>query len=297
MHSINSILVPVDFSKVSANAFRYALRLADSLDASIDLLHAVPSDDGSLISMSLAVQQVDLAKEKLEKFFTEGVTAVSGHLKHVPAISPYVKIGGIRAAIRKHVEAEDNNLIVMGTHSETKDLEGFFGTNTSQLVNKAPCPVLVVPEGFAFQPLQSVCYATDLSHLDAFQAGHLLRTLRVFEPRLDFVHVKTGKGQKTNFNMDLLREVFDRPNTGLDTRFHVLEDDDVAEEIFEFAEETKADLVVMHRPRHSWMSRLFGKSNTRDAVLEATVPLLILPLEKKDEEKALADVVAQQYSK
>jgi nucleotide-binding universal stress UspA family protein len=108
--------VPVDFTKVSANAFRYALRLADSLDASIDLLHAVPQDDGSLISMSLAAQQVHIAEERLETFFTEGVTAVSGTLQHVPAISPFVVIGGIRAAIRQHVTTEENNLIIMGTH-------------------------------------------------------------------------------------------------------------------------------------------------------------------------------------
>jgi nucleotide-binding universal stress UspA family protein len=297
MRTINSILVPVDFSPLSANAFRYALRLADSLDASIDLLHAVPLDDGSLLSMSLTAQYVELAEEKLEDFFTKGVTAVSGDLQHVPAISLHVKLGGIRAAILHHVKAEDNNLIVMGTHRETDDVEEFFGTNTSLVVNKAPCPVLVVPEGSPFKPLHSICYATDLSHLDAFQAGHLLRTLRVFQPRLDFVHVNTGKGKKTNFNMDLLREIFDRPETGLDTRFHVLEDDDVAEEIFEFAEETKADLVVMHRPRHTWMSRLFGKSNTRDAVLEATVPLLIMSLDQAEEDQALAEVVAQQYTK
>jgi nucleotide-binding universal stress UspA family protein len=297
MRSINSILVPVDFTKVSANAFRYALRLADSLDASIDLLHAVPQDDGSLISMSLAAQQVHIAEERLETFFTEGVTAVSGMLQHVPAISPFVVIGGIRVAIRQHVTTEENNLIVMGTHRDTDNVEQFFGTNTSMLVNNAPCPVLVVPEDFPFQPLQSICYATDLTHLDAFKAGHLLRTLRAFQPRLDFVHVKIGEGKKTSFNMDLLREVFDRPDTGLDTRFHVLEDDDVAEGIFDFAEKTKADLVVMHRPHHSWLSRLFGKSNTRDAVLEATVPLLILSIKEEEEEQVLADVVAQQYSK
>lgn len=39
-----------------------------------------------------------------------------------------------------------------------------------------------------------------------------MKTLSVYNPRLDFVHVKTRKVQKKNFNMNLLREaVLDTP--------------------------------------------------------------------------------------
>lgn len=285
MRPVNSILVPVDFSHVSANAFRYALRLADHLDASIDLLHVVEASDGSLISITTTARMVSTGEEKLLDFFQQGIMAVSGQLEHVPAVRSFVKKGDLRSSIRHHVKAEKNDLIVMGTHAENMEqVDDIFGTNTSQLISRAPCPVIAIPEGFAYRPLRSICYATDLAHIDAFHAGHLLKALRVFRPRLDFVHVKTGKAQKTNFNMDLLREVFDRPDSGLDTRFHILEDDDVAEKIFAYAEETEADLVVMHRPHHGWLSRMFSVSNTREAVLDATVPLLILPQESEEEQ-------------
>lgn len=298
MHTINSILVPVDFSKLSANAFRYALRLADQLGAGIDLLHVVAPTDGSLISITTAVQLVDIGEKKLLDFFTEGITALSGQLEHVPAVRSYVKKGNLRPTIRQHVKAERNDLIVMGTHRENSDqVDDIFGTNTSQLVSMAPCPILAVPEGFAFRPLQSVCYATDLMHIDAFHAGHLLKALRIFNPRLDFVHVKTSKAQQTNFNMELLREVFDRPDSGLDTRFHILEDDNVAEELLAYAVATEADLVVMHRPHHGWLSRLFSLSNTREAVLEATIPLLIMPQEKEAQEQEEATLAAYQSLK
>lgn len=278
MQAIRSILVPVDFTDVSTNAFRYALRLADHLDASVDLLHVVPSADGSLISISLTAQLVDIGKEKLSEFFTRGMTAVSSQLERVPAVRSYVKKGELRSAIHQQVKEGNNDLIVMGTHGEDNEqADSIFGSNTSLLVGKASRPVLVVPEGFDFQPLNSICYATDLEHIDAFHAGHLMKALRIFNPRLDFVHVKTGKGHKTNFNMELLSEVFNRPETGLETRFHILEDDDVVEEVFDFAEATSADLVVMHRLRRGWLGRLFGKSNTREAVLEARLPLLVLP--------------------
>lgn len=284
MRSINSILVPVDFSGVSANAFHYALRLANALDAEVNLLYAVPpTDAGGLLSMQLTEQLISIGKEKLADFFAQGMSAVSGQLEHIPSVRSYVTSENLQAAIRKHITAQGNDLIIMGTHREAGNMVAYFGSNTSQTVDKAPCPVLVIPEGFSFQPLRSICYATDLTHLDAFHAGHLLKALRVFHPRLDFVHVKTSKAKKTEFDMDLLREVFDRPETGLNTRFHILKDEDVAEEVFDYAKATEADLVVMHRPRQGWLSRLFGTSTTREAVLEATLPLLIVPWTKAED--------------
>lgn len=298
MQTINSILVPVDFSDVSTNAFRYALRLADHLDASIDLLHVVPDTDGSLVSLSLTARLVTIGEEKLATFFAAGIKAEAGKLKLVPSVQTFVKKGRLRASIRQHVTANHTNLIVMGTHGENQALaDELFGSNTSILVNRAPCPVLVVPKEFAFKPLHSVCYATDLTHIDAFHAGHLLKALRVFNPRLDFVHVKTGKNQRTKFNMDLLREVFDRPDKALETQFHVLEDNDLAEQLFAYAEKANSDLVVMHRPHHNWLSRLFTISNTREAVLEARVPLLILPQENEGGQQAEVTTEAEQAAK
>ncbi len=281
MHPIKSILVPVDFSDISVNAFCYALRLADQLDASIDLLYVLPDTDGSLLSITLSAQQVEIGKKKLIDFFASGMGAVNGKLAGIPAVRSYVKKGHLRSVIRQHVDGERNDLVVMGTHGEDGgQVDNIFGSNTSLLVSKAPCPVLVIPKGVAFRPLRSICFATDLTHIDAFHAGHLLRALRIFEPRLDFVHVRTDKAEQTNFDMNLLRQVFDRENADVDTRFHVLDDEDVTEKLFGYAEDIGADLVVMHRPRRGWLDRLFTHSTTREAVLEATLPLLILPQEE-----------------
>mgnify|MGYP000299412573 CR=1 FL=1 len=43
---MKTILVPTDFSKCAANAFRYALEMASRTDASILLLHVVFPNEG-----------------------------------------------------------------------------------------------------------------------------------------------------------------------------------------------------------------------------------------------------------
>lgn len=285
MRPIKNILVPIDFSAVAANAFQYALRLADRLDASIDLLYIVPQTGNNFMSLSQTDILVEVGRERIGKFFTENLTATMSQLKYIPAVSTKVETGNLREVISRYATERHSDLVVMGTKGEDNDqVDNLFGSNTSLFVNSAECPVLVIPDGFSFRPLASICYATDLEHTDAFHAGHLLRVLRNFKPRLDFVHVKTGKSGKASFNMDLLREVFDRPETGMKTRFHVLEDEDVVEELFDYAAATSADLVVMHRPRRRWFDNLFGVSNTRKATLGAMLPLLILPEEAPAEE-------------
>lgn len=285
MRPIKTILVPIDFSDVAANAFKYALRLADRLDASIDLLYVVPQTGNNFMSLSQTEILVQVGREKIGKFFTENLITTTSQLKYIPAVRTKVETGNLREVISRYATEHHSDLIVMGTKGEDNDqADNLFGSNTSLLVNITDCPVLVIPDGFSFRPPASICYATDLEHTDAFHAGHLLRVLRNFTPRLDFVHVKTGKSGKTSFNMDLLREVFDQPETGIKTRFHILEDEDVVEELFDYAEATSADLVVMHRPRRRWFDNLFGVSNTREATLGAMLPLLILPEEAPEEQ-------------
>lgn len=296
MQPIRSILVPVDFSELSANAYRYALRLADHLDASVDLLNVVPpttaAGDANLITITLTADLVSEAKINISRFFTEGMAAVSKSLKHIPAVRSYVEVGDLRACVRKQIKKNGNQLIVMGTHGSDDGLDDFFGTNTSSLIVKAPCPILVIPQGARFKPLSTICYATDLMHIDAFQAGNLVRALRIFQPRLDFVHVKNRNGEKTNFNMDLLREVFDHPDSAITTRFRILEDEAIVDQVFDYAQESEADLVVMHRPRHGWFNRVFGTSHTRTAVLETPLPLLIVPYEEGEIAEVKANSIA-----
>ncbi|MCP9234575.1 universal stress protein [Lewinella sp. JB7] len=283
MKTITSILVPTDFSQVATNAFRYALRLADVLDARIELLHVIPPTtanptfDAFMDTLTATLQAE--AHDRMTDFFGQGVSPVEG-LTQPPDVQTFIRVGDLRHTIRQHVAEEGNQLIVMGTAGRDSGWDDFLGTNASYLINRAPCPVLVVPRNASYRPLDAICFATDLNDIGAFRAGGILRTFRPFHPRIEFLHIRGGEDdEETDFNFGLLRDVFDRPGVSFQTNYTDRVAEDLVGAIFAFAFEQKCQLVVMYRPDRPWLHRLLSKSNTSAAVMRARLPLLILTAE------------------
>ncbi|NJB87685.1 nucleotide-binding universal stress UspA family protein [Lewinella marina] len=280
MKKITSILVPTDFGPAALNAYRYALRMADTLGATIDLLYVIPPTPanmgyGSFVDqLSITLQKE--AREEVVAFSKQGITEVGKDLNKVPGIRTFVRAGELGFCLRQHVEHEGSQLIIMGTSGSHGNWDDILGTNTSSLVNRAPCPVLVIPSGAPYTSLESVCFATDLHSAGAFQARKILQALRPFRPNLHFLHVNTDEGEAGEFDLELLREMFDRPEYGYRATFTDRMAADTIGAIFAYAFENKCSMVIMHRPERPWFQKLLRKSNTKEAVLRARLPLLIL---------------------
>ena len=90
MEKIQKILVPTDFSQAAQHAFNYALRMADRLEASVQLLHViypqVDSFDAPIIATEATRAQIEAAKEVMEAFKDSGIAAAKGDLKNVPQV-------------------------------------------------------------------------------------------------------------------------------------------------------------------------------------------------------------------
>lgn len=280
MQSVKSILVPVDFSSIAANAYHYALQLADQLEASIDLLYSIPPTSAVPDQAPFAVTFVEDLQEEAEagirQLMDNGLAAFKGKLQHPPVVRCFVKVGDLRYTINEAVAEQHNQLIIMGTHGQQDGLDKLFGTNTTFLLKKAPLPVLVIPAGCAFRPLNLFCYATDLQHADSFKVEQFMQALNAPAAQVHFVHVMPEGEAESNYDLGLLREVFKDTDTGSQVTFAVVRHAHIVEGIFNYADVHNADLIVMHRPGHSWLADLFRASNTREAALRSALPLLVL---------------------
>jgi len=145
------ILVPVDFSSCSEEAFRVALTLARTFQAELLLLHVI--DTSALAAFNrlglLAVPSDAQAQKRrlrhharlntrrlLESEPTKGLKITRILAEGVP----FVEIGQM-------VRVEKVNLVVLGSYggrSERVD-KIFFGSTAEKVVRTAGCPVLTVP--------------------------------------------------------------------------------------------------------------------------------------------------------
>jgi nucleotide-binding universal stress UspA family protein len=137
------ILVAIDFSELSDQAFAYAVELAERLSAQLVLVHVfqVPAylfPDAVVAAPQQTVVELERAVERrLEELRARAMARGVAAYVHVPVGSAFVEI--IRAA-RDHKA----DLIVLGTHGRTGLRHALLGSVAEKVVRKAPCPVLVV---------------------------------------------------------------------------------------------------------------------------------------------------------
>ena len=141
---IERIVVATDFSEGSDAAMERAFALARALGASLDLVHvldtallAAPASLGGmpLVDPEPLMNQIDIAlAARVAKATEAGLRCQSSSLDGYPA-----------KEIVRHAEKTGADLIVIGTHGRTGIAHVIMGSVAQRVVQRASCPVLVVP--------------------------------------------------------------------------------------------------------------------------------------------------------
>ena len=141
---LKTILVPIDFSDCSKKALRYALPLAQTHGAKITLAYAVPPayGAGEFIAVDYAQMDEDMritGQRELDKLVADEVHGQA-------PTDTMVTIGSPAYVIPEAAKKTQADLIVISTHGRTGLKHVFLGSVAEQVVQRAPCPVLVVRE-------------------------------------------------------------------------------------------------------------------------------------------------------
>ena len=144
---MKNIVALVDFSELAFKLLRHAHDLAKAFGSHVVLLHVVPKQptvvDVGLISATVledpspAILESDAAKmqemqESLAKF---GVNVTTRQIQATTVAPLLEEIAQLNA-----------DLIIIGSHRHSAWYEIFFGSISHEVLQNAPCPVLVVPE-------------------------------------------------------------------------------------------------------------------------------------------------------
>jgi universal stress protein A len=140
---ITRILVPTDFSAHAEAAFRYALELGRTFQASVHLLSVVEDPvtagmwSAELYTPEIAGLQVNLAQDT-ELRLRASVPADAG------MVTTEVRMGNAAKQILEAAEAQGVDLIVMGTRGRTGIAHVVMGSVAEKIVRLAPCAVLTL---------------------------------------------------------------------------------------------------------------------------------------------------------
>ena len=282
MIKLNKILFPTDFSEAAQNAFRYALWFADKYQASIDLLHvaypeAEPMDIPVMVAQATK-DKIEIARQMMKVFVDTGMAQVQmvRELENPPNVHSEIKIGVPANLIAETATNNQVDLIIMGTQGTHSNFEKFIGSVTTTTLNRAHCPVLVVPEKAQNEGIKMIAYAADLQSTDPYHIWEVGKLMSVFNPILRVVHIEKKEDEKKPVNMHELENFFEGKAPALQVTFHTLSAPSVADELVDFTEAWGVDLMVMHKPKRSFFERLFHRSVIKKEVFNSKVPLLII---------------------
>ena len=149
---MKNIVALVDFSDLTFKVLKQAHDLTKAFDANLVLLHVVPKEP---TVVDLGVVSPTVLTEPTDERLSEDAGKLLELQESLAKFGTNVTSRQIRASSVDELLAEARqlapDLIIVGSHGHGALYSLMVGSVSHQVLKKAPCPVLVVPEDAAKQ--------------------------------------------------------------------------------------------------------------------------------------------------
>ena len=133
---MKTIIAPVDFSEASANALSFAAELSKRAAARLIVINILQKGESELET-----------KNKLRSIESEVKNTFGPDLQCESSLEQ----GDLINTLKKIIEAQQPDLIVMGTKGASGLKKILMGSNTVNVIANTKVPVLVIPEAAKFE--------------------------------------------------------------------------------------------------------------------------------------------------
>jgi nucleotide-binding universal stress UspA family protein len=281
---IKRILVPTDFSEQAKYAYEIAISIARKTGAVIKLLHVVEVPYGSTFTATgdvsipndnmeqvFVLQLLEKTKSDMAKLVKSTEHAGVDVVQEVDVDRPISKIKSI-------IKDENVDLVVMGSKGSSGLDEFLLGSNTEKVVRSADCPVLTVKQSDPDFTVNEIVLASDFKR----EIRHAIERFKVFQDlfgaRMHLVYVNTPGAFESSSS---IREKLESTaqNYGLKNYTTNVYNDTIEEDgILHFAEDIRADLIMMATHGRTGLSHLLSGSIAEDLVNHTKIPVLTFNL-------------------
>lgn len=287
---MKTILVLIDFSEKSKHAAEVAWTLAKQVKANLLLYNAcyIPEskavlagpdrlyyDNYTIYNDATRINLQVLADKLARKLVVPGD-------EFNPSIRCTHDIGTLKDSIKSLQEREEIWMIVMGDKSDEGIIHQLvYSSDSNEVVNKAKCPVLLVPEKFTFKSLKKVAFTTDVFSSVDFRALNFVADLaRPFRAEISVTHINLNElGENSDSaHFRAVQKAKDDINYNQITYKEILADE-VPKTLVQYAYNIHADIITLVHKRYPFFEDLFHISTTKRMMNYHLLPMLIFPSE------------------
>lgn len=272
------ILVPMDFSETSENAFVYALEMAKVYKAKLVLLHTfeLPIVDSQVVPINYAEMYETLEMTNNDHFKDEmkKLKRIAKQKKGEDiAMSHILKDGDLINCIKEVVEQQGIDFVVMGTKGAEGWLQSFIGTNTTSVISDVDVPVLSVSHDTKFTKMETIGFRTRYKEDEIHALNEVLTLARKMKAKVKCLYVKTSDSEHRVEAISYWESIFEDEK---DLEFLIIPSDDIEATIEDFITNQSIDLMAMVVHRKNFFTQLFTTSTTEKMSQHSKTPILAL---------------------
>ena len=271
---MKKILVPIDFSKDSMNAFELAMGIAKSTESTLKFIHVRKQKE---YANPFVIQGHEKSyKQKVIDFCNK----ILEEYKNGPDLDYLIKKGRIYQEVINLAKSEKSDLIVMGTHGVSGFEEFWLGSNSYKVVANSPCPVLTVRYGFQQKKIQRIILPIDAVSSTRQKIPFTAEIAAKTGATVHVVEIRTTKQENIKKRLEQYAKQAEDylSNKNIPVVRDHLSGSDFTEMVINYAIHNKAQLISIVSARRG--SPLSISTVSQQMVIHSLIPVLTIPSEK-----------------
>ncbi|MEX0998300.1 MAG: universal stress protein [Flavobacteriaceae bacterium] len=276
---MRKIAIPTDLSENAKNAFEYAMELFNE-SSIFYILHAYAEAVFLPETLSLPDDQVENKKKEVAENCEIEINKLIEEMREkYPESNHQFRVltncGYLLNEVNQLVNSENIDVLVMGTRGKTNDRNLTFGSNTLQVLKQVQCPVLCIPENYAYKTPKKILFPTN------YMIPYQKRELKLVDEICSYYNAEVHVLYVSNFGLVSKRQKTNQAflKSTIDTdaiHFHQIEESSKTHIFNETIDKMEIDLLVMVNTRHSFLEAQLEKSTIDKVSLRPKIPFLIL---------------------
>lgn len=274
----NSLLVPVDFTKVADYAINYAVEIAKQSEQNICLLHVV--------NQTLKAKEKESIENKLNEI------AESNKKKSGVNFSYIIEKGNLFEVISDTACEISAKLIIMGIHGK-KGIQYVLGSNAFKVIKSSKIPVMVIKRHFPEESIKNIIVPVSIEHESTKKVFKAIDFAKYFGATVHIVSLLQTDSLAYKLEKEaLMKNIASHiENAGINVKTDILKiGKSNAEDTFiKYAKKLEADLIIAVAKKSSKLSELLGQNFAEQIMAKSEIPLLnIIPYAEFDEGETFA---------
>lgn len=274
MNFTGLVLVPTDFTEASVAALEYAVYYSNRTNAHIHLIHVA---NRSLLRKNVAdTKEYRLRIRKKQRQLKQMKNASGGAFR----ISDFLVISDKDTADILLEYKTDMHILAccIGASGNSSSGMNDLGENANKLISNATFPVMTCRTVRHPIRFRNLLLPIDLTRNTHEKIDLILRFAREFDCHIHLLAVSEFLEEWTVTKKQLLRRLEDAADhirkEGLRCSTEVIRHDYVSNSVIEYAEEIKADALVVMAGKQKPFSKLLFGSRTGKVIAGSTIPVI-----------------------